>query len=967
MSSFWIRRSVASDFPVGDLGIIVRASSERDLAQSFDTQTLAQSADLAAALTGGALARIDGPGGAVIPAADAFDDNDLAQHIAEAFAHHPHANKAVIDAITSAGSGVIISASERSKLGGIEAGAEVNDTGAEIVTKLQGEPAPLALNVASVQGASAAQLRDRATHTGTQTASTISDFATAADARITAKYDQPNGIPQADGTGLLPTSKVLNFASEVDGRIGLQKNVANGVLGLDGSGNAVPPGLVDGRDLAADGTKLDGIEAGAEANDTGAEILTKLQGEPAPLALNVTQVGGATAAQLRDRATHTGTQLASTISDFNTAADARIAAQKGVAGGLATLDAGGKVPVAQIPATALPQVYVVANTAARLALTVQEGDEAIQIDDGSHWIYDGSAWYSRPNGTGDVTGPASATDSAVVLFDGTTGKIVKNSATLLSALAPTTRQIVSGAGLTGGGDLSADRTLNVGAHPDGSIIANADNVQVGVLATDAQHGSRGGGTQHAAATPSVAGFMSASDKTKLDGLPTSAVPTSRTLTAGAGLTGGGDLTANRTFNVAANADGSIVVNADDVQVGVLATDAQHGSRGGGTQHAAATTSVNGFMSAADKSKLDGYPLTPPVSADGSIDTHSDVDTTGKAVDDTLRWNGSNWVPQALPTGNLPSVQTRRTTSLLLTGSFVNLTLDTDDVENNTAVIEHDNVNTERVLIKETGLYFVTASAVLDCESSTTVEIRTTINGSTEIAGSLKAAGAPAFLGLTQLVVAPVVVLLTAGQYVTAQARRSAGTNNITLTQATLIVTSARGVKGDKGDTGIGSNVEVRNNGSVLGNFSSLNFQPGLVASDAGGGVANIVSVYGTQHTEVESLGESTTTSTTFQNKLTLTTPSVPAGRYRVGWSFTWRYSNGSNDLRARILEDGSTTRWEMRQEPQDTGSDQQHPADGFAYINLTAGVHNFNLEYCGSTGGSTAGISQARLEFWRVS
>jgi hypothetical protein len=32
---------------------------------------------------------------------------------------------------------------------------------------------------------------------------------------------------------------------------------------------------------------------------------------------------------------------------------------------------------------------------------------------------------------------------------------------------------------------------------------------------------------------------------------------------------------------AINADGSIVVNADDIQVGVLATDGQHGNRGGG--------------------------------------------------------------------------------------------------------------------------------------------------------------------------------------------------------------------------------------------------------------------------------------------------------------------------------------------------------------------------------------------------
>lgn len=83
-------------------------------------------------------------------------------------------------------------------------------------------------------------------------------------------------------------------------------------------------------------------------------------------------------------------------------------------------------------------------------------------------------------------------------------------------------------------------------------------------------------------------------------------PEARTITAGAGLTGGGDLSADRTIDVVANGDGSIVVNANDVQVGVLATDAQHGVRGGGTQHAIATGAVAGFMSAADKTTFDAH-------------------------------------------------------------------------------------------------------------------------------------------------------------------------------------------------------------------------------------------------------------------------------------------------------------------------------------------------------------------------
>ena len=48
-------------------------------------------------------------------------------------------------------------------------------------------------------------------------------------------------------------------------------NVSNGT---DVTGDITVSGTVDGRDVAADGTKLDGIEASATADQTGAEILT---------------------------------------------------------------------------------------------------------------------------------------------------------------------------------------------------------------------------------------------------------------------------------------------------------------------------------------------------------------------------------------------------------------------------------------------------------------------------------------------------------------------------------------------------------------------------------------------------------------------------------------------------------------------------------------------------------------------
>lgn len=67
---------------------------------------------------------------------------------------------------------------------------------------------------------------------------------------------------------------------------------------------------------------------------------------------------------------------------YATAAEvaAAITAQKGVANGLATLDAGAKLPANQLPALAITDTFVVASQAAMLALTAERGDVAVRTD-----------------------------------------------------------------------------------------------------------------------------------------------------------------------------------------------------------------------------------------------------------------------------------------------------------------------------------------------------------------------------------------------------------------------------------------------------------------------------------------------------------------------------------------------------------------------------------------------------------
>ena len=82
----------------------------------------------------------------------------------------------------------------------------------------------------------------------------------------------------AAGTGVEWTSNVdVPGTLDVTGAVDFDSNLnVDGTLTVDGvstlTGNVTVGGTVDGRDVAADGTKLDGIEAGATADQTNAEI-----------------------------------------------------------------------------------------------------------------------------------------------------------------------------------------------------------------------------------------------------------------------------------------------------------------------------------------------------------------------------------------------------------------------------------------------------------------------------------------------------------------------------------------------------------------------------------------------------------------------------------------------------------------------------------------------------------------------
>ena len=70
-----------------------------------------------------------------------------------------------------------------------------------------------------------------------------------------------------------------------------------------------------------------------------------------------------------------------TQAELDAVAGAKISStEKGAANGVASLDAGGKVPESQLPAVVISDVFSVASQAAMLALTAERGDIAVRTD-----------------------------------------------------------------------------------------------------------------------------------------------------------------------------------------------------------------------------------------------------------------------------------------------------------------------------------------------------------------------------------------------------------------------------------------------------------------------------------------------------------------------------------------------------------------------------------------------------------
>jgi hypothetical protein len=184
---------------------------------------------------------------------------------------------------------------------------------------------------------------------------------------------------------------------------------------------------------AVDGTGYWKIPVSVSVAPVGPEISNNAE---VLLLWNIAALGGTPSTHNHDDRYYTESEIdtllsgketagaaASAVSAHEGAADPHVGYQKesekGVADGYASLDSGGQVPAAQIPAIAITEYLgAAANQAAMLALVGQKGDWCTRTDLGTNWVITGDDPTQLASWTA-LTYPA----SPVVSVNGETGAV----------------------------------------------------------------------------------------------------------------------------------------------------------------------------------------------------------------------------------------------------------------------------------------------------------------------------------------------------------------------------------------------------------------------------------------------------------------------------------------------------------------------------------------------------------------
>lgn len=130
------------------------------------------------------------------------------------------------------------------------------------------------------------------------------------------------------------------------------------------------------------------------------------------------------------------------------------------------------------------------------------------------------------------------------------------------------------------------------------------------------------------------------------------------------------------------------------------------------------------------------------------------------------------------------------------------------------------------------------------------------------------------------------------------------------------------------------------------------------AAPTGGG-----GTFGSGFYQTASEGISSTSGSTWVEKLSLSLSDLPSGLYRISWCYEYQTNNSSNEFLGRVQLDDTTNLSEIRCSV--VPATGYKPCSGFCYQTLS-GSKRIDIDFSSSKD-KIVQIRRARIEVWRVS
>jgi hypothetical protein len=315
------------------------------------------------------------------------------------------------------------------------------------------------------------------------------------------------------------------------------------------------------------------------------------------------------------------------------------------------------------------------------------------------------------------------------------------------------------------------------------------------------------------------------------------------------------------------------------------------------------------------------------------------------------------------------LQTRRTTDFALTTDYQDVQFDVNDIMNDITVLSHSiDTNSERINVGNTGKYLLAYSFTAPSASSTTTYAHVLKNSGSIVSSSQKFETTEAD-SLEQNVISHTFLAdLALGDYITLQLKASTGTPVVSAgaTFSAIRLAAAGSATSDANAIHVSTANEISliTEKTVIANADVV-----VIEDTAAGNAKKRVQAinfapFGRDYQSAHEVARTTTTASTMQTKVSLTTTAV-TGEYRVNWQCVLDASLANKDVEAQLYNStdaavaGTSRRFRV------SATTSKIIATGFFDIDMLGVAKTLQLQYRSPDGSTTVGCQDAWIEFWR--